>query len=217
MADYTLFFSPGACSLAPHIVLEELGLPYEARRTVVAEGAQLKPEFLAVNPRARVPALVIRDAQGTRTLTEVSAILFYLAGLKPEAKLLPSGGEPLARAVEWLSWLGSSVHAHAFAQAFKPARFLADTGQHPALQARGRELLNGYFADLQERLPEQGFALGDYTVVDAYLLVFYRWGYRIGIDMRAVYPKYTRHAEAVVVRPAVQRTLQQENIVVWEN
>lgn len=217
MADYTLYFSPGACSLAPHIVLEELGLPHEARRTVVAEGAQLKPEYLAVNPRARVPALVIRDAQGTRTLTEVSAILFYLAGLKPEAKLLPAGGEPLARAVEWLSWLGSSVHAHAFAQVFKPARFLADTAQHPALQARGRELLKGYFADLQARLPEQGFALGDYSVVDPYLLVFYRWGYRIGLDMRATYPKYTRHAEAVVARSAVQRTLQQENIVVWES
>lgn len=217
MSDYTLYYSPGACSLAPHIALEELGIAYEAARVAVAEGANQKPDYLAVNPRGRVPALVIRDSQGSHTLTEVSAILVYLAGLKPELKLLPVGGEPLARAIEWMSWLGSSVHAHAFAQVYRPARFLADESQHAALQAHGRALLGGHYADIQQRLPAQGYALGEYSLVDAYLLVFYRWGMRIGIDMRGSYPRYTQHAEAVAARPAVQRVLQQEGIVIWES
>lgn len=218
MSDYRLYYSPGACSLAPHIALEELGIAYEAMPVPVAQGANQKPDYLAINPRGRVPALVIRDVDGERVLTEVPALLVYLAGLKPEARLLPASGEPLARAVEWMSWLTSSVHAHAFAQVFRPARFVSDENLHAPLKARGLELLDLAYRDIEQRLQGRDWALGaDYSLVDAYLLVFYRWGYRVGVDMRARYPGYTRLVEAVVARPAVRRALQQEQIVVWES
>lgn len=218
MSDYRLYYSPGTCALAPHIALEELGLAYEAAPVLVAQGDNQKPEYLAINPRGRVPALLIRDADGERVLTEVPAILIYLAGLKPQARLLPTAGEPLARAIEWMSWLTSSVHAHAFAQVFRPARFVSDESLHAPLKARGLELLDLAYRDIEQRLQGREWALGaDYSLVDAYLLVFYRWGNRVGVDMRARYPRYTRQAEAVVARPAVQRALQQEQIVVWES
>lgn len=218
MSDYRLYYSPGACSLAPHIALEELGLAYDSQRVVVAQGDTQKPDYLAINPRARVPALRIADADGERVLTEVPAILIYLAGLRPEARLLPTAGEPLARAVEWMSWLATSVHAHAFAQVFRPARFLSDESLHAPLKAQGLALLELAYGDIEQRLQGRDWALGaDYSLVDAYLLVFYRWGYRVGFDMRERYPRYSRQAQAVVDRPAVQRALHQEQIVVWES
>ena len=87
--EYRLFHSPGACSLAPHIVLEELGIAYEPVRVVIAEGANRKPEYLGINPRGRVPALGIKDEQGERVLTESVAIAVYLARRHPSPSLLP--------------------------------------------------------------------------------------------------------------------------------
>ncbi|MGH8516343.1 MAG: glutathione S-transferase N-terminal domain-containing protein, partial [Panacagrimonas sp.] len=90
---YRLFHSPGACSMAPHIVLEELGVPYEAVRVVIAEGGNRTPEYLSVNPRGRVPALWVNDAGGERILTEAMAIMVYLARRHPQPSLLPEDPE----------------------------------------------------------------------------------------------------------------------------
>ena len=113
-----LYYSPGACSLASHIVLEETGLPFEAVRTPVFEGAHRTPEFRALNPRGFVPAL----EEDGRVLTENAAIMLYLAHRRPEAGLLPEEPEPLGRCLEWLSWQASTAHI-AFAQHWRPERF----------------------------------------------------------------------------------------------
>ena len=105
---YTLFYSPGACSLSCHIALEESGLPYERRRFHATKGGTESPEYRAINPRGRVPALRLSDGS---ILTEAAAILGFVADQVPEKELLPAHGTlDYARAREWMGFLASSVH-----------------------------------------------------------------------------------------------------------
>lgn len=213
MNPYRLFYSPGACSMAPHTVLEELGVPYEPVRLVIAEGDNRKPEYLAINPRGRVPALAIADAQGERILTEASAIMVYLARRHPEAGLLPEDPESFARALEWMSWLGSTMHQAGVRTVFRPERFTVDPAGAPAIAEQGRAAIRAGYADIESRLTGKLFALADrYSIVDIYLLVFYRWGNRCGLAMRKEYPNYARVMDSVRQRAAVQRVIAREGI-----
>lgn len=214
MPEYRLFHSPGACSLAPHIVLEELGVAYEPVRVTIAEGDNRKPEYLAVNPRGRVPALWIRDAQGDRVLTEAMAIMVYLALRHPQAELLPPAGtEAFARALEWMGWLGSTLHQGGVRTVFRPERFTTDAAAAPGIAEQGRASIRSGYQDIEERLRGRAFALGErFSVVDAYLLVFYRWGNRCGLSMRSDFPEYARVMDGVRARPAVQRVVAREGV-----
>jgi glutathione S-transferase len=213
MANYRLFYSPGACSLAPHIVLEELGLPYEPVRVTIAEGENTRPEYLAINPRGRVPALAYSDAGGAKVLTESIAILVFLAQRHREAQLLPDHPEMLARALEWMCWLGANMHQAGVRTVFRPERFTVDALAAPGIAAQGRISIRAGYEDVERRLHGRGGALGDrFSVVDAQLLVFYRWGNRCGLDMRRDFPEYTCLMDAVRARPAVQRVVAREGI-----
>jgi glutathione S-transferase len=213
LPHYKLFYSPGACSLAPHIVLEELGVTFDPVRVVIAEGENRTPTFLAINPRGRVPALQVDDDQGTRTITEAMAIMIYLAQRYPESGLLETAPESFARTLEWMSWLGSTLHQTGIRAVLRPERFTADSAGAPAIAARGHETVAVGYADLEQRLPREGYALGgQFTILDAYLLVFYRWGNRIGLDMRERFPRYSTLMDQVRARPAVQRVVAREGI-----
>src|SRR5579871_432375 len=119
-----LYYSPGACSLASHVVLHELCVPFTAVRIVIAEGAHLRPEYLAINPRGRVPTLIVDGIP----VTENSAILTWLG--QQDSRLFPAPGTlAAARASEWLAWLTSAVHI-AFAQVWRGARFSDDVSSH---------------------------------------------------------------------------------------
>ncbi|HYE51246.1 MAG TPA: glutathione S-transferase N-terminal domain-containing protein [Azospirillaceae bacterium] len=205
----TLYYGPGACSLAPHIALEETGAPFDTVRVVLAEGQQLKPEYLAVNPRGRVPALVVDG----KLLTEAAAILAYVARRYPEAGLLPDDPWEQGQAFSWMGFLASSVHI-AFAGIWRPARFAGDAEVHPELQKTGRATVERYFAEIEERLAGREWALSRYSVVDPYLLVFYRFGLRVGLPMAERFPEWTRHAARMQERPAVQRVLAREGIAI---
>lgn len=214
MVEYRLFHSPGACSLAPHIVLEELGVAYEPVLVTIAAGDNRKPEYLAVNPRGRVPALWIRDAQGDCVLTEAMAIMVYLAQRHPQAGLLPEAGtEAFARALEWMGWLGSTLHQAGVRTVFRPERFTTDAAAAPGIAEQGRASVRAGYQDIEERLRGRSFALGErFSVVDAYLLVFYRWGNRCGLSMRSDFPEYARIMDTVRARPAVQRAVAREGV-----
>ncbi|MGQ0529347.1 MAG: glutathione S-transferase family protein [Panacagrimonas sp.] len=210
---YRLFYSPGACSMAPHILLEELGLAYESIRVSVAEGANRKPEYLAINPRGRVPALWISDAQGERVLTEAVAIMVYLAQRHPQIDLLPKEPEGFARALEWMGWLASTLHQAGVRTVLRPERFTTDPAAAPGIAAQGREAIRVGYADIESRLRGRRWALEDrYSTVDIYLLVFYRWGNRCGLDMRGDFPDYARVMDAVRARPAVRRIVEREGV-----
>lgn len=211
--QYRLFHSPGACSLAPHIVLEELGIAYEPVRVVIAEGQHRKPEYLAINPRGRVPALWIKDEAGERILTEAMAIMSFLARRHPQPQLLPTDTENFVRALEWMSWLSSTMHAAGVRTVFRPERFTTDAASAEAIAAQGRASIRLGYADIEQRLSGRPWAMGDgFSAIDAYLLVFYRWGNRCGLPMREDFPEYARIMDAVRERPAVRRVVEREGV-----
>ena len=200
--------------MAPHILLEESGLPYSAELVTIAEGKTRTPEYLAINPKGRVPALVTEEGE---VLTEVPAISWYIADCATSIRLLPQGRLPAARSFEWFNWLSGTLHTMAFSQFWRTQRFVADERLFPPIKEKGRENILENFAYIEQRLAGRNWAVGNaYTAVDAYLLVFFRWGNRIGIDMRAGYPGWTAQAERVLERPAVQQVIQQEGINVWD-
>lgn len=209
-----LYYSPGACSLAPHIVLEELGLPFQPERAAIAEGKTRTPEYLAMNPKGRVPVLVTEEGE---PLTELPAICWYLSQQLSHPLLFPHDRLAGARVLEWCNWLSGALHAMTYGQIWRPFRFAAETETHPAIQAKGRGDVLEHYATIEARLAGRTWAVGNaYTYVDPYLTVFFRWGNRIGLDMRASYPAWSEHAERVAARPAAQRAMAREGIGIWD-
>jgi glutathione S-transferase len=218
---HRLYYSPGACSMAAHIVLEEIGEPYDlelvsSRGRLGGEGTT-SPAWMAQNPKGRVPALsgvAGRIGGSDNLLTELHAILFYLARTHPRAQLLPADPAGEARAIEWMNWLASNVHAMSYGQIWRTNRFVTAEDRFAAVQDKGLQNLREQYAYI-ERLLDDGrtWALpSGYSVVDPYLLVFYQWGGRVGLDMKQNYPAWRRLTDQTSERPAVQRVLAQEQI-----
>jgi glutathione S-transferase len=209
----TLYFSPGACSLAPHIVLEEIGQPFHLSLVSTADGSTRSPEYLKLNPKGRVPVLVTGDS----VLTEATAILLHLAMLHLDKKLLADTHDGLVRSFEWCNWLSGTVHAVAIRQVWRPESFTDVPTQHEGIVAKGKKNLADAFSHIEARLAKTDWAVGEnYSIVDPFLLVFFRWGNRIGFDMRNQYTSWTKHALRVLERPATVRALATENISVWQ-
>jgi glutathione S-transferase len=225
-SKHMFYYSPGTCSLAPHIILEEIGEPYEMT-LISASGSRegettSTPAWKAINPKGRVPALLGvpgRIGGVDNLLTEVPAILTYLARTNPAADLLPSDPAGEARCIEWMSWLSSNLHAMAFAQMWRAHRFTTDEDGLSAVRNRGRENVLECFAYIERLLADgRGWAIPEgYTIVDAYLLVFYYWGCsRIRLEMGTLCPAWTRLSEVVADRPAVKRALKIEGLTVLD-
>ena len=208
-----LYYSPGSCSFAPHVVLREIGLTFELRKFSTADRSNYSPEYLAVNPKGRIPTLLI---DGFR-LTENPAILAYLGRRYPEADLYPSTAtEDEARCLEWLAWSSNTVHV-AFAQILRSERFVPSEDAYPPVQASGHVNFQRCLAEIEAHLTRSPFAVGSrFTVVDPFWLVFYRWGIRQGYEIKRLYPAYTRYAEVLSQRPSVMAALSVEGISLWE-
>ena len=204
----TLFYKQGACSLAPHIVLEWIGAPYEAVR--VTAGA---PEILAVNPTGAVP--VLREDDGW-LLTQAGAILEYLAAKHPEAGL--SGGDTLREAADahrWSSFFTSDMHA-AFWPIFMPYRYTTDTSDAAKkdVVAAGQKLVQRQLGILNEHMEGRDWVLGDgrgtRSVIDAYAFPMIRWAVQVLPDGIKDYPNVQALLDRVADDPAVQRVLAAE-------
>lgn len=210
----TLFASPGSSSLAPHIVLQEIGAPFElALISHHGEGADThKPAFQKMNPKGRVPVLT----DGEFVLTESAAILIHLASRHPEAGLMPTGTDGLVRAIEWFNWLSSAVHAVAVRMVWRADFFSDDKAAHPGIVTKGHEHLAHAHALIERRLQGVDFAVGNaYSIVDPCLLGYFRWGNRMQLDIAGRFPAWTAHARRLEARPAVQRALAAEKISLW--
>jgi glutathione S-transferase len=204
----TLYYSPGACSLAPHVVLEELGIEFEGRPVRVAEGEHRSQDYLEVNPRGRVPTLVVDGI----AITEVPAILTYLAWLKPDDPLLPRPGTiELGKACELMAWISSTLHI-AYAHLWRPERFLPDGADSTVMVDHSRTLIRRHCEEVDRWIAGPWFLGEDYSVADAYLLPFYRWGNRIGLAMAEDYPRWAGWTRRMLERPAVARTIATEGI-----
>ena len=187
----TLYFAPGASSMAVHIALHEIGVPFEAQPLSFARSELHAPGFLALNPEGKVPTLLIDG----RPLTEVAAILFYLAKRFPVAALLPEGDiETDAQAISWMSFIASTLH---------PAR------------RRGLEYAEGVYRIADRRLGA-GWALGHYSIVDIHLFRLY-WRLANSLKPAAqAFPNLTAHYARMMARPAVQRTIEIEAAIGYE-
>ena len=203
----TLYYSPGACSLAPHIVLEELGIAYEPVRISTAEGQQRSPEYLKINPRARVPALVVDG----RVLVENVAILSYLGGGFAAKGLWPERTWDQAQAISFMAWLADTVHP-AFAHIYRPERYAQGEACIDAVKEGGGKTFGECLAEIDRLVAGKRWAVGgSFSVVDAYLLVFYRWGRRNAFPMQDL-THYTALVERVLARPAVKKVMADEGI-----
>lgn len=186
-----LYFCPGASSMAPHIALHEIGLPFESQPISLARHENRAPEFLALNPEGKVPLLLV---DGT-PLTEVAAILLYLARRFPEAKLLPAG-DPLAeaQAVSWMSFIASTIH---------PAR------------RQGIEKSKEVWTIAERKLAGRPWVLKDYSIADVHLFRLY-WRFVGSGRPPTEFPGMSAHYARMMARPAVKKTCEIEAAIGYD-
>lgn len=206
---HTLYFSPGACSMAAHILLEECGGAYETKLVALAKGEQRTEAYRRINPHGKVPALAVDG----KIITQNVAILPYIAGQFPAAGLLPRDSVELAHCVGLAGWLASTVHV-AFSLILHPERPAggAEIGA-AALEAISDNARKTYWACVQEidgKLAGKQWMMGDqFTFLDPYALVFYGWGMRVEMPM-AELENYTAFKDRMMERPAVRIVLEKE-------
>jgi len=211
VSDLTLFVSPRACSLACHIALEESGLPYEARIVRIRKGEHKTDDYLKINSWGKVPALRVDD----EVLTEVHAILGLIGDTARAEKNLMPRDNPLlrARAHEWMNFLSATVHI-AFRPLFRPNLFVEDEKLYTNLHAVAIPNLRKTLLEVDRRIGDRTWALGEqYSVCDAYLLVFYIWSQREDVVSHvADMPNWRALAERVFAREATWICLRREGV-----
>ena len=199
-----LYYSPGACSFSPHVVLHESGLPFEIEKVdLKAKKTASGIDYNTINPKSYVPALVMNNGE---LLTEGPAIVQYVADLVPEKKLAPPAGTlERYRLQEWLNYISSEIHK-GFGPFFNP---LATEEMKNATRLR----LANRFGFAATALEGKSYLLGDtYTVADAYLFTMLRWTHSCGIDL-SPWPALSAYFDRVAARPAVIATLKAEGLL----
>jgi glutathione S-transferase len=187
------------------VALEEAGAIYDVKRVRVHKGETQSAEYLAVNPRGRVPALRVDET----ILTESCAILAYVAELFPEAALMPRDRLERMQCLSLMAWFAATVHP-CFAHIVKPHRFAADQSAYAALIETGTRTFWQYLQEIDSLIGENPWILGShFSVCDGYALPFWGFGRRIRLPMHEL-TRYTAWKERMIRRPAVLRVLQKE-------
>jgi glutathione S-transferase len=202
----TLYYGPGACSMAAHIVLEEAGEKYEAKRMDLAKGEQRTEAYLKIHPLGRVPALILDSGE---PLTENTAILPYLG---KRFGLWPTDAMAEARALSTIGFMATNVHP-AHAHISRPERYAADKSHFPDIQAQGRKMFQAYLQQIDGMLAGREWLSDTYSVLDPYAFTFYVWGIRREVPMGEL-KSYTAHRDRMMARPAVQRVVADEGLKV---
>lgn len=199
-----LYFSPGACSLSPHIVLCEAGLAFEIEKVNLSKKTTANgQDYKAINPKGSVPALQLDDAQ---ILTEGPAIVQYIADLVPEKKLVPAAGS-MARyhLMEWLNFISTELHK-GFSPLFNP-KTPEETKQMV------RDALAIRFDIVEHQLKSADYVLGaQFSVADAYLFTVLNWANIIQLDMHR-WPAIATYQTRIAARPAVRSAMLAEGLI----
>ena len=187
----SLYFAPGTSSMAPHIALHEIGVEFESCPLSFAKGEQQRSSYLSLNAEGKVPTLMIDG----RPLTEVAAILYYLARTYPDARLMPADTESKAHVISWMSFVASTLH---------PARF------------RGPEHALSVYGIAEERLGDAQWAVGEYSIADIHLFRLY-WRLRNALEFPIeMFPRLAAHHDRMMARSAVQKTIAIEQALGYE-
>jgi glutathione S-transferase len=204
----TLYYAPGTCSLVTHVALHEAGAEHEAKRIDLMKGEHRTPDYLAINPHGRVPALVTDEG----TITENLAILGYIADRFGAAGSVPRGDAfRTAQAMQMLSWLSGTVHATAFAALFRPVRFSADETLHAGIKEGAHANLTSHFVELDDLCGPGWLAGDDFTAADSYAAVFYRWARMAKFDL-TLYPRWAALVGRMVERPSFVKAIEHEGL-----
>jgi len=205
-----LYYYPSYISLAPHILLEELGEPYELVFVDRYAGAHKRADYLALNPNGLIPVLI----DGPLVVYEAGAICLHLSDTHPQAGLMPAlGSAERAHAYKWLLWLGTGLQL-ALSNYLHPSRWALSDGAQGELRTSAEAAVARHFDILDEYLAGKSgpwLTGADYSIVDAYALTLCRWSRRMERP-GASWPHVGPYAGHVLERPAVQRALAQEHL-----
>jgi glutathione S-transferase len=198
------YLTPGSCSTGIHILLEELDLVFEAHIVNLLAGDQHKPEYLAINPKATIPALVLNDGSA---LTEFQSIAYWLARNYPKAQLLPGDPNGDARVIELMDYVVGTIHGQGYARIFTTDKFTPNPAGFVAVKAQGLSIVEQAFAIVNAALPEQGYAAGTFSIADAALFYVEFWADKSGITLPE---NCLKHYRLMCSRPVVRRVLMEE-------
>jgi len=200
-----LYYAPGTCALASHIALEEAGAAYTAERVDFKNSQQTSPDYLAINPKGRVPALVTDRG----VLTETPSILAFIAQSAPSAKLMPEDAFAFAQAQSFNTYLCSTVHV-AHAHKGRGYRWATDETSFADMKRKVPETMAASFALIESDMLKGPWVMGEqYTACDAYLFTLTGWLEGDSVDI-ATLPKVAAHRKRMSERPAVQKVLADE-------
>ncbi|MES2152490.1 MAG: glutathione transferase GstA [Pseudomonadota bacterium] len=200
-----LYYSPGACSLAPHIVAREAGLAFDLVKVDLAsKKTETGDDYLAINPRGLVPAIQLADGE---VYTEAAALVQYLAELVPQSNLAPpAGSRERVRVNQWLAFVAAELH-----KTFSPWLFQAEAAD--STKQAVRDKLGLRFAELDRHLATRQYLTGaTFTVADAYAFTIVNWSNFVSVDL-APYPNLSAYLARVAARPKVREVLIAEGLV----
>ncbi len=196
------YYGPGSCAVGIHILLEEIGKPYELKTVSLKDGEQYTPEYTRINPKSKVPALERDDGS---VVTEWPAIAVWLALTNPDAQLLPADPDSVARAMEVTDYVVSTVHMQGFTRIARPGNFTPNEADFDAVKARGREIFEKGIATLDKALGDKDYVTGSFSIADAAQFYVEFWAVaRLGMTLPA---HSAGHYARMMARPAVQRAM----------
>jgi glutathione S-transferase len=176
----TLCYMPPTSAIGIHVILEEIGKPYELKKIDFARHEHHAADYLTINPKGKVPALIREDGS---VLTEWPAIAVWLALTNSEANLLSRDPEKIARTLEVIDYITATLHAQAWARFFRPQNFTSDEAEQAKLKNLGAEMAQKGLKLIDEQLLGKHWLIDDYSIADCALFFFEYWSQRVGWQM----------------------------------
>ncbi len=198
------YMTPGSCTTGIHILLEEIGLVFEAYLVNLMAGDQHKEGYLTINPKGTIPTLVRED--GT-ALTEFQSIAWWLAKTYPKRKLLPDTLEEEVRVLEMMNYAVNTIHGQGFTRIFTTEKYSTNPADYDAVKAQGHEIVNNAFLIVNDFLVRRDYLVNHFTIADAALFYVEFWANRIEI---ALPENCQAHYQRLLKRPAVKQVLMEE-------
>ncbi|KAI1422754.1 glutathione S-transferase [Xylaria sp. FL1777] len=224
MSQITLYHVNGACSLVPHILLSQFGIPFKSvpmrfrpgdKGLEAVDGSISNAEFYKINPAGYVPVLVV-DGE---VITEQIAVLTMITLLSPNKQVGEAflGRDTLqrVRVAQWMAWLSDTLHSHGYGAFLHPKRFVEGNEEmYPVVKAKGMKTIEYSYDVIDKRLENRTYVVGEHlTVVDLFVYVLWGWGVRLThIDMKAKYPAYRKLVQRMEELQSVRKTMQEEEL-----
>lgn len=198
------YMTPGSCSTGIHILLEEIGLVFEVHIVNLLANDHLKPEYLAVNPKATIPTLIRNDGSA---ITDFQAIAWWLALTHPKRRLLPESAEAQAYVLEVMNYAVNHIHGTGFTRFFTTEKYTLNPEDHDRVKAQGVDIIKRGFGLVADLIEGRDYVVDHFTIADAALFYVEFWADRSDIALPA---NCQAHYRKMLERPAVRQVLAEE-------